>query len=91
VYGSRQTVVLPHQVTTRPIGMVKIKAFAYNNPVRVSAWVTSTVALVLSVISSDIPTEAVTMFILSTLGLGEFAQRAENKKTDEALFSEIPK
>ena len=90
MYGSRQTVVLPHQVTTRPIGMGKIKAFAYNNPVRVSAWVTSTVALVLSVISSDIPTEAVTMFILSTLGLGEFAQRAENKKTDEALFTEIP-
>jgi hypothetical protein len=70
--------------------MGKIKAFAYNHPVRVVAWVTSTVALVLSVISSDIPTEAVTMFILSTLGLGEFAQRAENKKTDEALFSEIP-
>jgi hypothetical protein len=56
----------------------------------VAAWVSSTVALVLSVISSDIPTEAVTVFILSTLGLGEFAQRAENKKTDEALFSEVP-
>ena len=70
--------------------MEKIKAFAYGNPVRVSAWITSTVALVLSVISSDIPTEAVTVFILSTLGLGEFAQRAENKKTDEALFSEVP-
>ena len=70
--------------------MGKIKAFTYKNPVRVAAWVTSTVALVLSVISSDIPTEAVTVFILSTLGLGEFAQRAENKKTDEALFSEIP-
>ena len=70
--------------------MEKIKAFAYGNPVRVAAWVSSTVALVLSVISSDIPTEAVTVFILSTLGLGEFAQRAENKKTDEALFSEIP-
>jgi hypothetical protein len=70
--------------------MGKIKAFTYNNPVRVSAWVTSTVALVLSVISSDIPTDAVSIFILSTLGLGEFAQRAENKKTDEALFSDIP-
>ena len=70
--------------------MVKIKAFAYNHPVRVVAWVTSTVALVLSAISSDIPTEAVTVFILSTLGLGEYAQRAENRKTYEALFSEVP-
>jgi len=70
--------------------MRKIKAFVYNHPVRVSAWVTSTVALVLSAISSDIPTEAAAVFILSTLGLGEFAQRAENKKTDEALFTEIP-
>jgi hypothetical protein len=70
--------------------MKKIKTFMYGHPVRVAAWVSSTVALVLSVISSDIPTEAVTVFILSTLGLGEFAQRAENQKTDEALFSEIP-
>ena len=70
--------------------MGKIKAFTYKNPVRVAAWVTSTVALVLSVISSDIPTEAVSVFILSTLGLGEYAQRVENKKTDEALFEDAP-
>ena len=70
--------------------MGKIKAFTYNNPVRVATWVTSTVALVLSVISSDIPTEAVTVFVLSALGLGEYAQRVENKKTDEALFEDAP-
>ena len=84
------TVCTVSQGTVGTNDMGKIKAFTYNNPVRVATWVTSTVALVLSVISSDIPTEAVTMFILSTLGLGEFAQRAENKKTDEALFTEIP-
>jgi len=27
---------------------------------------------------------------LSALGLGEFAQRAENKKTYEALFCDVP-
>ena len=70
--------------------MQKLKDFAYNNPVRVAAWVSSTVALVLTFVSPEIPTEAATVFVLSTLGLGEFAQRAENAKTDEALFTEVP-
>ena len=70
--------------------MSKIKAFVYNNPVRVAAFVSSTVALVVAFVVPEAPTEPAIAFVLSALGLGEFAQRAENKKTDEALFSEIP-
>ena len=70
--------------------MNKIKAFVYNNPVRVAAFVSSTVALVVAFVVPEAPTEPAIAFVLSALGLGEFAQRAENKKTDEALFSEIP-
>jgi len=44
----------------------------------------------MEILVPDVPTETVVAFALSALGLGEFAQRAENKKTDEALFSEIP-
>jgi hypothetical protein len=70
--------------------MEKIKAFVYNNPVRVAAFVSSTVALVVAFVVPEAPTEPAIAFVLSALGLGEFAQRAENKKTDEALFSDIP-
>jgi hypothetical protein len=70
--------------------MEKVKAFVYNNPVRVAALVSSFVALVVSVVVPGIPVEPAIAFVLSALGLGEFAQRAENKKTDEALFTEIP-
>ena len=71
--------------------MQKIKAFIYNNPVRVAAFVSSLVAIVVSFAVPNVPVEPAVAFVLSSLGLGEFAQRAENKKTDEALFSEIPK
>jgi hypothetical protein len=70
--------------------MEKVKAFVYNNPVRVAAFVSSTVALVVAFVVPDVPTEPAVAFVLSALGLGEFAQRAENRKTDEALFTEIP-
>ena len=70
--------------------MQKLKDFAYNNPVRVAAFVSSFVALVVSFLIPDVPTETVVAFALSALGLGEYAQRAENKKTDEALFTEVP-
>jgi hypothetical protein len=70
--------------------MNKIKAFVYNNPVRVAAFVSSTVALVVSFVVPDVPVEPAIAFVLSALGLGEFAQRAENAKTDEALFTEVP-
>jgi hypothetical protein len=71
--------------------MEKVKAFIYNNPVRVAAFVSSAVALIVSFVVPDVPTEPAIAFVLSALGLGEFAQRAEDKKTMEALFSEVPK
>ena len=68
--------------------MNAIKAFIHANPVRVAAFVSSAVALIISVVSPDVPTEAAVAFVLSSLGLGEFAQRVENDKTDEALFTD---
>ena len=70
--------------------MEKIKGFVYNNPVRVAAFVSSTVALIVAFVVPDAPVEPAVAFVLSALGLGEFAQRAENNKTDEALFTEVP-
>lgn len=70
--------------------MQKLKDFAYNNPVRVAAFVSSAVALLIAFVVPDAPTEPAIAFVLSALGLGEYAQRAENRKTDEALFTEIP-
>jgi len=70
--------------------MKKVKDFIYNNPVRVAAFVSSAVAIIVAFVVPEAPTEPAIAFVLSALGLGEFAQRAENKKTDEALFTEIP-
>jgi CBS domain containing-hemolysin-like protein len=70
--------------------MQKLKDFAYNNPVRVAAFVSAFVALFAPLFSDAIPVETVAAFILSSIGLGEYAQRTENKKTDEALFTEVP-
>jgi hypothetical protein len=65
-----------------------LKEFAYRNPVRVTAWVTATVALLVTAFAPDLPVEPVVIFVLSSLGLGEYAQRVENKKTIEALYLE---
>lgn len=70
--------------------MEKIKGFIHNNPVRAAAFISAAVALFAPALSDSVPTESVVAFVLSAIGLGEFAQRAENRKTDEALFSEIP-
>jgi hypothetical protein len=70
--------------------MQKIKEFIYNNPVRVAAFVSSAVAIFVAFVVPEAPTEPAIAFVLSALGLGEYAQRAENRKTDEALFTEIP-
>ena len=69
--------------------MEKLKAFAHKNPVRVAAFVSSTVALFISIVSPDVPTEAAVAFVLSALGLGEYAQRVEDKKTETALYTDI--
>lgn len=70
--------------------MEKIKDFVYNNPVRVAAFVSSAVALFVSFFVPGIPVEPAIAFVLSAMGLGEFAQRKENEKTMDALFTEIP-
>lgn len=56
---------------------------------RVTAFVSSFVALIITAVSPDIPTEPAVIFVLSALGLGEYAQRVEDKKTEVALYTEI--
>ena len=62
-----------------------MKTFIKDNPTRIAAFVSATVALVVSFLFPEIPTEAAVAFVLSALGLGEFAQRKENALWDEAL------
>jgi magnesium-transporting ATPase (P-type) len=69
--------------------MEKLKAFAHKNPARIAAFVSSAVALVVAAVFPDMPTEAAVAFVLSALGLGEYAQRAEDKKTLEALYTDV--
>ena len=68
--------------------MNTLKDLAHKHPARVAAFVSSAIALVLSVVSPDVPTEAAVAFVLSALGLGEFAQRVENNKTVDALYTD---
>ena len=68
--------------------MEKLKSFAHKNPARIAAFVSSTVALLVAALSPDMPTEAAVAFVLSALGLGEYAQRVEDKKTEEALYTD---
>ena len=63
--------------------MERLRTFAHNNPVRVQAFVSSTLLLAASV--WDLPAEALATFILAALGLGEYPQRVENLKTAEAF------
>ena len=68
--------------------MEKIKSLVHRNPARVAAFVSSAVALIVSYVSPDIPVEQAVIFILSSLGLGEYAQRIENDKTEAALWTD---
>jgi len=63
-----------------------MKDFIRKNPVRVSAFVSSAVTLVLAIVNPDLPAEQAVILILSLIGLGEYAQRVENEKTVEALL-----
>jgi hypothetical protein len=63
---------------------MKFKEFLRDNPTRIAAFVSATVALVVSFLFPEIPTEAAVAFVLSALGLGEFAQRKENALWEEA-------
>lgn len=69
--------------------MEKLKSFVHKNPARVAAFVSSAVALFVSAISPEMPVEAAVAFVLSALGLGEYAQRVEDKKTEVALYTDV--
>lgn len=71
--------------------MSKVRAFIRKNPVRVSAVVSSVVALLLPVVAPDLPVDSAVVFVLAALGLGEYAQRVEDRKTDEAYFTPVPR
>ena len=68
--------------------MSKLKDFADRNPVRIAAWVSSTVAIAVAFLVPDMPIEPAVAFVLSSLGLGEYAQKAENEKTLSALYTD---
>lgn len=70
--------------------MSKLSVFVRRNPVRIAAWVSSTVAILMAAVWPDMPVQPVVTFVLSTLGLGEYAQRVENSKTDAALHTLPP-
>ena len=67
-----------------------MKNFIEKNPARVAAFVSSSVALILTAINSDMPVEATVVFVMSVLGLGEYAQRKEDAKTEAALLATSP-
>ena len=68
--------------------MSKFMSFVQKNPARVAAWVSATVAIVMAAVAPDMPVEPVVVFVMSTLGLGEYAQRVEDKKTEAALWTD---
>lgn len=65
-----------------------MKDFIHRNPARVAAFVSSLVALAVTLLSPDLPAEQAVVFVLSALGLGEYAQRVENQKTVDALYTD---
>jgi hypothetical protein len=71
--------------------MYQIREFIERNPVRVAAVVSSIVALFLPVVAPDLPVDQAVIFVLAALGLGEYAQRVEDRKTDEALRKSPPR
>lgn len=66
-----------------------MKEFVHRNPARVAAFVSSLVALAVTLLSPDLPVEQAVIFVLSALGLGEYAQRVENQKTVDALYTDV--
>lgn len=65
-----------------------MKNLIRKHPVRVTAFVSSAVALIIAFVNPDLPTEQAVIFVLSILGLGEYAQRIENEKTVDALYTD---
>ena len=67
-----------------------MRNFIEKNPARVAAFISSSVALILTAVNSDMPVEATVVFIMSVLGLGEYTQRKEDAKTQSALLETSP-
>lgn len=67
-----------------------MRKFIDKNPARVAAFISSTVALLLTAFNSEMPVEATVVFIMSVLGLGEYTQRKEDAKTEAALLETSP-
>lgn len=65
-----------------------MKDLIRKHPVRITAFVSSAVALVVALVNPDLPAEQAIIFVLSVLGLGEYAQRIENEKTVDALYTD---
>ncbi len=63
-----------------------IYQFLYRNPVRLTGLITSIVAILVTQFAPELPVEPVVILVLSALGLGEYAQYIENKKTLDALY-----
>ncbi|MGI9142020.1 MAG: hypothetical protein ACR2IJ_02410 [Fluviibacter sp.] len=68
--------------------MRKIRAFIRKHPARVAAFVASAVALAVNAAAPNLPVDQAVVFVLAALGLGEYAQRVENTKTQEAQENE---
>lgn len=67
--------------------MKTIRAFITKNPVRIAALVSSLVALVVTWVNPTLPVDSAIIFVLSALGLGEYAQRVEDRKTTDAFVA----
>lgn len=68
--------------------MKTIRTFIRKHPARVAAFVASAVALAVNALAPDLPVDQAVIFVLAALGLGEYAQRVENTKTQEAQANE---
>lgn len=71
--------------------MRKVREFVRRNPVRVAAVVSSVVALLLPMVAPDLPVDSAVVFVLAALGLGEYAQRVEDRKTLDAWEQPAPR
>jgi phosphate/sulfate permease len=67
-----------------------MRKFIDKNPARVAAFISSSVALLLTAFNSEMPVEATVVFVMSVLGLGEYTQRKEDAKTQAALIETSP-
>ena len=64
--------------------MKALRRFIRKHPARVAAFVSAAVALAVNAFAPDLPVDQAVVFVLAALGLGEYAQRVENAKTEEA-------